>query len=490
MASPSKTRLPSEDLSDDDTLLNDAANIHRDLNIDRPITDISMFSTVSDGDFSTVFTDNLERIFQYNKNSVVDILKSRDTAVLDPLRLSLAHKLQIDFPGLTNKVLHNRKVPNTSASDIYLIGYSIVNNALSLEVEKVFVEKSPNLTVVSQQDTTVENELTTLPQMAICITALKKIITKLQEDLQVMNSKYEGLRDSMAKMETDRKQATQRSNTNHEARDSAGNSSDATSTQAGNDAAIMKTDDTGSKHNPISILVSSEHESSSHSSGTELSDDEYQVQKQEKKRLKKKKKNRQGHSDPDLLAAFPQNSEGGIPTAKDNNVVRSDAKDIYLGKVHVDSTIRSVCAHLRKHNIILEPSSVKQLSHTKDSKSFRISIPEVHQQKVLAKDDSLWPKGVKVRPFYPRKENRSSSRTSELRSVKTDRGAGRHYRPNSRPSRQQQQRQARYNNFDREWPRLPQSYHQSNDKSDWYYEDHEQYDSWDNEWYSGEWYRC
>ena len=445
----------------------------------KKINDIKAFTEVNDCDFSDVFVANQEFIFQYNKINVLEMLECREIKVLDSLRSKLAETLQSNFPGLSTKVLCNRRAKNTYSNDIFLLGLSIVNNALNIDVEKIFIAKAASMIPDPQDDETTENELTSLPELISCITSLKRTIIRLENELKATNQKFDILSDSITRMNAvkDPEAPTPAAEppTQDQANPPEGNEGEAEA-------------DSGRSTEVICISSTSESDSSADSE-----QDEYQVQRLEKKsKRRKKQRAQQKNSTPGLLAASSSQTALVTPPAKDN---AANVKELYLGNVHTDTSVHTVCSHLSSLNINVQPSDVKQLSQTKQSKSYKISIPTVHYEKVLSKERPVWPKGVKVRPFYPKNQNRSQPGSSGLRGAgintrRRDPGSGRHYRPASKPSNRQERRQPAYDHTDDEWPRLPQTYHSRRyDDTMWQEDNTREHDAWYNSWYAEDWNR-
>lgn len=510
---------PTDAMTSHTATVSQSVSIHRKTIESKTITDIATLSDSNDEDFIVLFLDNLDFIFHCEKSSVLNAMECRNMALLDCLRSKLAVMLQSKFPAMTSKVLCKRRVPSTYASDIFHIGHSIVNNALTLDVEKAFTRVHPSPHASSSQslfpDDLSENKLTTLPELIAAVISLKKSVKSLEIELRTTKLTCVELSDRVAKMDDSLARGVLRAteirtmeghpvaekSTETEATDvicgsGFGYALPQESSSESNDAAEVE----GSKKDIIFISSTSESEASS---------DEYLTQTQKKRKQVRKRKRRQKDSQ------RIQESERGLQAATSHedgkqafaaNDIKSHTagstmnvtKDIYVGNVHVESNVLMMRDYLKNHNIMVQPSNVKQLAHTQDAKSYKISIPEVHYQKVLSKERPIWPKGVKARPFYPKNQNRPPS---ELRSAgmvarQKDKASGRHYRPTTTAPRYSKPQHT----ADTEWPRLPQR-HQWNDndnwwlmqeQSRWFSEEQEQdYDqeSWYNLRHSAEWYR-
>ena len=245
---------------------------------------------------------------------------------------------------------------------------------------------------------------------------------------------------------------------------------------SGGNSASGDTSDDGSNQ-PV-IIISSE--SSSSSSESESDADGYQYQRKEERRRRKKKKSKTaGRSSavetPKTLMAANKKS-----SATDSNKT-GVKKDLYIGNVDVDSSEQSVCTHLQTHNIKISPSDVRKLSQTKDSKSFKVSLPEEHFEKAVSSERPIWPGGVKYRPFYDKPGSKGSPNRPRSTRLRGAPGANRSKHPqrsNARSGRPDRpaNRRSQYTNFanrrsqyaddhhqwsawaddETEWPRLPQ----------------------------------
>ena len=104
------------------------------------------------------FLNNLDIVFQYSKNDVICVLEAREIAVLHSLRSQLAEQSLALFDELKDRTLCNRKIEGTYASDIFLLGYSVVNKSLATGIiDKVLVKKkcqniNVNITSTPQND--------------------------------------------------------------------------------------------------------------------------------------------------------------------------------------------------------------------------------------------------------------------------------------------------------------------------------------------------
>ena len=431
------------------------------------ITDITAFSTVSDENFIGTFIVKLNLVFQYSKSHVTNLLETRDIAVLNPLRSELTEKAVTIFDELKDRTLCNRKARNTYANDIFLLGYSIVNNAVASDIiDKVLIKKKiQNVAHVSAPDTeSSEEDPSTLPELIRCVVNLRVTISKLQNEVKEANNKYDMLLASINRREDEVTPSTTACEVGAPA-------------ASGGNSASGDTSDDGSNQ-PV-IIISSE--SSSSSSESESDADGYQYQrKEERRRRKKKKKSKTAGRSSAVEPPITLMAANKKSTATDSNKT-GVKKDLYIGNVDVDSSEQSVCTHLQTHNIKISPSDVRKLSQTKDSKSFKVSLPEEHFEKAVSSERPIWPGGVKYRPFYDKPGSKGSPNRPRSTRLRGAPGANRSKHPqrsNARSGRPDRpaNRRSQYTNFanrrsqyaddhhqwsawaddETEWPRLPQ----------------------------------
>ena len=442
------------------------------------ITDITAFQGVSDDAFSEAFLSNLDLVFQYSKTDVICLLESRKIVVLDSLRSKLAELSLTLFDELKDRILCNRKIKSTYAGDIFLLGYSVANKSLASDIiDKVLVNRRRQNVVVTstpQNDSLQVDESSSLPDLIKCVANLRVTVSKLQKEIQEVNTRYNQLSESVRAMGT--------ISTTCRAKDDAIPSGPSVGGTRANEV------EGGATSQPIGTPQAT---TSQPSSDPESSDDDYQYQRNEKRRKRKKTKS------PESLRASSQTPVKSTPESVSsagatevltaskkvtltNSVNNAKNKDIYLGNLNVNSSEKAVCSHLQTYNIKISPSDVKLLSHRRDNKSFKVSLPEVHYMAALSKDHPIWPKGVKVRPFYPNNNlGRRGTHPSGLQAAPSSnnnnpknrawRNANQSGRPDRRANRPNEysiNRRSRWMDeaeWDTEWPRLqrPTKHHES-----------------------------
>ena len=112
---------------------------------------------IADDDaFTAVYCNNLSHIYQYDKKEITDYLEACGTAhhlhkdKLLALRLQLYEKICTIFSECADLEMYNRRKIDIISEDVYIIGYSIVNERKDKRLCKVL--KSNGQTTNSSQD--------------------------------------------------------------------------------------------------------------------------------------------------------------------------------------------------------------------------------------------------------------------------------------------------------------------------------------------------
>ena len=344
------------------------------------------------------FKQHRERIFRFGMQDVSDTLNSLDFAVVNTIRQSLVEESISTFPQLKDHRVPQRIVVHTAARDVYNLGYSVVNGSLTREAEKIFIKDcNPGAPQATDNGPALQMQelLESVLVLTARVSALEKDVTTLKEDNSYLKSQLEG-RDSVVQ-------------------------------------AILNNDN-------------AEHVSSSDTEG-----DDFQVPREHKRKKMKKNKKTKGASDtsvkttdnPNVSVPGPQSTSstvaqqstqagrtsassslqasksysevsrnttqgnettGGLRAAENlrNNTPTSD---IFITGAEINTPIR----HVNDVLVGIGISNAKILDVTRKDgsalwKSFKATIPEALKDRALQQNE--WPKGISVRPFYPRSDNR------------------------------------------------------------------------------------
>ena len=165
-----------------------------------PISELRDLESASDDDLSVFFIANGVNIYLSPRNDVLAALEPRDINVLMTLRNELYSEFHEKFPAYIDRTLINRKVKNTLLSDIYLLGFSVVNTTVHKDIEKVFVSKTitpsaTNLNVGSlphSSETDPDEEISPdieLARMIQIVLQLRTKVAKLEENVTALQQR-------------------------------------------------------------------------------------------------------------------------------------------------------------------------------------------------------------------------------------------------------------------------------------------------------------
>ena len=103
------------------------------------MTPNSLIDVCNAPDFCRAFVDNKDLVFQYSARDVQDQLEKQELDTLLPLHKTLSAMIQADFPEYSNKKPINCQSKSRAVSDIYVMGYSLVNDSPARELDKIFI---------------------------------------------------------------------------------------------------------------------------------------------------------------------------------------------------------------------------------------------------------------------------------------------------------------------------------------------------------------
>ena len=142
-------------------------------------------------------------------------------------------------------------------------------------------------------------------------------------------------------------------------------------------------------------------------------------------------------------------------------------KEVYIGNVNSGNSCNDIAVHLGSSGIDIPSKNVRLLKQWKDSSSFCVKVHEKDFPKASDASNPIWPKGIKVRPFYEQPPRGLQSSKSHLQAH------GRAFRKPHQPFRYD--KRPRYTSekasgnrflplqyeeyeYDDEWPELNRSY--------------------------------
>ena len=389
------------------------------------ITEINDLKNICDNDFQEAFWNNRQVVFSYALQDVLSLLDSRTKKILQPLRNHLCKLAQETFVDLQDKVQVNRRGKNPINEDIFHLGYSLVNNAITKEAEKLFTKKDNAVKddqAVSEDNPTANLNVAEFAKMVVLVAELKQRLEKVE-------AQCKQLADNCCCKKGTEQAATP-----------AESPVPSTSNSSVNAEQVDRPDPplTSGSDEDTSSSSSSDESSSSESSHDESDTQILNLLLSKKKRKQKKTKTAKSASDAkvkrsksegqsEVRAAKPPKQHIG---PKAQNTVKAASKtsvsnkktEVYIGNLDPENSAADLQRHLEQKGVSVALSDFTSLRRSTDSQSFRISIPSSKFEIVAGSGAStLWPKGVKARIFHPKKADSGPQHTAR-------RNQGHHHR--------------------------------------------------------------
>ena len=350
-----------------------------------------------------LFKGNLDRIFRYGIGDVSDTLSVMDLTVVNSIRGALVDLSIEKFPQMKDHRVPQRTVIHTAVKDVCTLGYSIANDSLTRDAEKIFIkDKSPAISdVLLNDDSATASQLQTILENML---DLQKRVGELEKDVASLRTENSQLKDQLKE---------------------------------------------GAKNNMPDSIHSEGTEPNINvvSSDSDTEGDDYEVPRSHKKKAKKKAKQDAAASAPAATATsvitevkqpVPSTSQSGLTAApavqrqantkgpQDKSqlsaapaaVRRADPQnpqhsspaesvesvDIVITGADLStpkSQIHDALTRLGVHKAGIQ--DITRRDGSASWKSFKVTLPAAKKNYVLQK--THWPKGITVRPFYPRNTN-------------------------------------------------------------------------------------
>ena len=99
------------------------------------ISNLAELDSIADDALMQVFWENKETVYSYSRIDIENILAKKDLEFLKSMRLSLCEIAGNTFPSYSEKVPINRKSKNKIANDIFFLGFRILNDNITKEME-------------------------------------------------------------------------------------------------------------------------------------------------------------------------------------------------------------------------------------------------------------------------------------------------------------------------------------------------------------------
>ena len=325
------------------------------------ITKLEDLTLIRDEAFSSVFCENLDKVFKYGEMDIKAILDTKTVDLIKGIRAELIAKLNSSevFKAYARKCPVDRKVKNTLYQDIIALGKSLSKMEGDPNLDKVFIKNTPEAPI----DLTDQTQLiATIHQMRAIIEELKSSLEEARSERDALDSRVTFLENSSGKFD-DLKVSTE----------------DKTYSTVAVRPAIATPDSEASDFPP----------SSSDTEDDEVANGFIKVNP---KKLKKKKS---------------QSTKTKNPQAKpvEAGHRRSFA---YVGGVNPANTRYDILVHVNTFSKVKLELSDIQVETEKPglSKSFKIAVPEGKINEIV---DIFEKRGLKAGPYYKPKPKRSSA---------------------------------------------------------------------------------
>ena len=421
------------------------------------INQLTELDDIEDSELSETFTANINCIFQYVKKDISECLDKKSNETVKKLSCDLFDLFKEKFPAYSAKKPINRKAKHLMIEDIFSFGYSIANEQVAHDIDQIFT-RNTSLAIASEE---IVDEQTDLAQLIVSVSNLQRIVNSLQTKNNELNKKLNDLQIPVCKCVCKGvSPQVDKSDQNPQPKnDGPVNSAATASTSSGSNARQAVS--------PPMVPRKSDESSLPSSFDSESDDGFHLPQRQRKKKQRAHKKatvkSSKGKTATVLSAASKSKTDVLRPAA-------SAMKRVYVGNVNPAHSAGDIASHIKEvtKTVNIPKEDVKELYKGEDGKSFCVTVPEADFDEVL---NSPWPKGIKVRKFYP-KSNRPRQKPQHKpnRNESRKHNHGR-YRTNYNGDREDSSYQMQpfrwdsgyrsypsyssWESYDTEWPRLP-----------------------------------
>ena len=338
--------------------------------------------------------EHKEAIFANDKTAILNTLEKIPVAALKSLREHLTEEARLLFTGYTDRQLLNRRKAALLASDVYVIGLSVVSKTEDRRLKCVFrpamdQEAAPSATPPSDQSTTDD------PYLLEACADLKEQVNTMQQTIRELLARVEELEEGATVMKAQMYSLRPRDNLD----DTEG---------------PLEPADTNPTEDTITNAINGDGMPTQQGESEQQSDD---TSAQQPEASTANNVNASNGQDPPLLVNGPTQQRFRIAAAprstlrpNQRNKKRNNDSVIYVGGLLPNTTEVEITSHLTDINGLhaSDVIDIKQLRRRgfasfKVILSARCNVTEV----LLAKN---WPKGITARPFA---EETSSSAAAE-----------------------------------------------------------------------------
>ena len=418
-----------------------------------PINNLSALEAVQDDVFQQVFWDNRVLIFANTKSDIEDALLKRNSLdTLQSLRDMLINIAKNMFTLYSDRTPISRRAKNTIITDIYNLGYSIINENATYDLDSAF-QKNATSSVDTDKVIDLSRIITMVTEMQASISSNAKEIKSLKNECKVLKNDNKVLADEIKVL---RAGINPSPNTLMQSPQSSAviikpsrlsNNSNAgqipspkTPTTASRDNATPinnnisstgqttppKTPTTVSKGNAtpinndsrVNVSPSATNSTASHPSSvqhpqktickntvplilpdsSESSDSENE--NTAKLPLKSKKKSKSVNI-PNLIKAAPKPVNDLAPIKAATKLKKT--VNMYIGNLDKTVTATAMLSHIKSFEIPIEGSAITDVPQRSGNKAYKVSIDKAYVSTL----EKIWPDDIIVNEFKEKKKDQA-----------------------------------------------------------------------------------
>ena len=161
------------------------------------ITNLGDLANIPSGDIIRCIMSSLEVIYRYSSQDIQDALSGIDFTTLQELKRQLFVKLTDMFPQYKDRKLINRimrMITKTVVTDIFNLGYSVINKGPARDLDKMFQNTPANVTEESQ-----ETNVTNIQDLS----GILSMTAKLSRNVQMMEVGVKKSHDINSRLRSD-----------------------------------------------------------------------------------------------------------------------------------------------------------------------------------------------------------------------------------------------------------------------------------------------
>ena len=388
-----------------------------------------------------LYMRNLERISQYGTKDISDTLCKMDLPILTTIRNTLVDKAIVAFPQYRDHKVPQRKVVHKAVEDIWNLGLSITNKSLTRDTSKLFTKERGVTSEIDPQAITQMQELVQL------FHDLNAKVIRHEKELKEIKKENVTLREKVTVLQGE--MAPQRNSSTPSTVEVNIAPSSGPSDTEGDDFAVpryqmkqtKRKQRRSQRNNTTQKTATSDSTSvSTQGTGQSVSPSGSQITMRESHvpQLRAAPITRDNSDTRVKEASVPSKSQATVraaPMTRNNQPTHDSEVQVFITGAHLKSSVRQIEEHIKAMGV--RSCSVQDLSRQGNDatwKSFKASVPASMKDTVLHRDN--WPKGMRIRPFHPRRTNqpfrgnqhRNSRYSRPLQAANSSRNEHRHQR--------------------------------------------------------------